>query len=147
MRASIDAQLSHSPAGMTRPAGIELKPSRQAESWPRGVEAEATFRRRLRELVLAKYGSRDRFYLEHEFSSLAYHSSNQPMLFDLFDHELGLVAGEGCHSGEDFASFQRSSSALIARGFKFAFRADDSKRPASSTPFKLASFVMTSAMN
>lgn len=29
---------------------------------------EATFRRRLRELVLAKYGSLDRFYLEHEFS-------------------------------------------------------------------------------
>jgi transcriptional regulator with XRE-family HTH domain len=29
---------------------------------------EATFRRRLRQLVLAKYGSLDRFYLEHEFS-------------------------------------------------------------------------------
>ena len=29
---------------------------------------EATFRRRLRELVLGKYGSLDRFYLEHEFS-------------------------------------------------------------------------------
>ncbi len=29
---------------------------------------EARFRRRLRELVLTKYGSLDRFYLEHEFS-------------------------------------------------------------------------------
>ena len=29
---------------------------------------EARFRRRLRELVLAKYGSLDRFYLEHDFS-------------------------------------------------------------------------------
>jgi transcriptional regulator with XRE-family HTH domain len=33
-----------------------------------GGGAEATFRRRLRELVLAKYGSLDRFYLEHAFS-------------------------------------------------------------------------------
>jgi transcriptional regulator with XRE-family HTH domain len=33
-----------------------------------GGGVEATFRRRLRELVLAKYGSLDRFYLEHEFS-------------------------------------------------------------------------------
>jgi transcriptional regulator with XRE-family HTH domain len=33
-----------------------------------GGGVEATFRRRLRELVLGKYGSLDRFYLEHEFS-------------------------------------------------------------------------------
>lgn len=29
---------------------------------------EATFRKRLRQLVIEKYGSLDRFYLEHDFS-------------------------------------------------------------------------------
>jgi transcriptional regulator with XRE-family HTH domain len=32
------------------------------------VDEEALFRRRLRELVLEKYGSLDRFYLETDFS-------------------------------------------------------------------------------